>query len=816
MKRHFVYIISLLIAVTAGAVPAKPGLRTVTQADGTEIKVQKVGDENFHMYLTPDGHPLMRKDGIFYYAEIDNSGKAINSGMRASEMAERTAAENEFLAKAPSGAEIAEALKAARPAPRFMNRSQRAQAPAQSGVGLFPGATFPRKGKIKGLVILVEYADVKMTLGNKAYQYFNDLLNKEGFSEYNATGSARDYFLESSMGQFDPQFDVFGPVTLPQKQAYYGGNDANGNDLNPEMMVVDAAGLLDSQINFKDYDLDNDGYVDNIFIFYAGKGEASYGSDDTVWPHQWDIESAGRTCIKDGVRISRYACTNEWGWSTPDGIGTFVHEFSHVMGLPDLYTTNYGSARTLTPGSWSVLDSGPYNNDGRTPPAYGAFERNAMGWIEPTVVDKAASITLNDIRTSNEAVLIPTSKNTEFFLLENRQQKGGDIYLPGHGMLVWHVDYDSYKWMSNAVNNTASHQYVDIEEAGGNANNESATTMASYTFPGTKRVTSFTDDTRPSMKTWAGASLGLPITSIAESNGVITFDVAGGIPKIATPTVTAPGEITEEFLTANWNPVDGATHYLLTVMEMTENGETEYTADFTNKALPEGWTASKFDTYTSLGYYGKASPSFKFAADGVSLTTATYPSSVSSVSFWYRGASSAAANLFVIQGLVDGNWVEIGKVSPSSAATAGVTHTISEIPDGVKQVRFVYNKAGAGNIALDDVTITAGGSSYTPLEGYDSLNVGNTTSHRVDISGIKSTMLAYKVCASDGNYTTPFSDIQIVDLSPNSGIDGIEADSTDTPCEYFNLNGIRVDSTGLIPGIYIRRQGAKVQKIIIR
>ena len=97
MKRHFVYIISLLIAVTAGAVPAKPGLRTVTQVDGTEIKVQKVGDENFHMYLTPDGHPLMRKDGIFYYAEIDNSGKAINSGMRASEMAERTAAENEFL-----------------------------------------------------------------------------------------------------------------------------------------------------------------------------------------------------------------------------------------------------------------------------------------------------------------------------------------------------------------------------------------------------------------------------------------------------------------------------------------------------------------------------------------------------------------------------------------------------------------------------------------------------------------------------------------------------------------------------------------------
>ena len=171
---------------------------------------------------------------------------------------------------------------------------------------------------------------------------------------------------------------------------------------------------------------------------------------------------------------------------------------------------------------------GNYNNNSRTPAAYGAFERNALGWNEPRVLDGPADIELEHILGSNESCLIPTEKDTEFFLLENRQKKGWDAYVPGAGMLIWHIDYNSRVWQNNKVNINRSHQYVDIVEAGGTANNGINSAMRSYTFPGSKNVTNFTSSTTPALKSWAGKAIDLPITDIKESNGKISFKVAGG------------------------------------------------------------------------------------------------------------------------------------------------------------------------------------------------------------------------------------------------------------------------------------------------
>ena len=174
-----------------------------------------------------------------------------------------------------------------------------------------------------------------------------------------------------------PDFDIYGPVTLSKNMSYYGGNDIYGNDKNPEKMIIEACQLLDDEVDFAQYDNDGDGYIDNIYVFYAGKGEASGGSKDTVWPHSWNITAATSTpYIFDGVRLDRYACSNENEGSHPDGVGTFVHGFSHVMGLPDLYATSYTSS--FTPGAWSCMDYGPYNNDGRTPRC--TAHLNAMPW----------------------------------------------------------------------------------------------------------------------------------------------------------------------------------------------------------------------------------------------------------------------------------------------------------------------------------------------------------------------------------------------------------------------------------------------------
>ena len=535
MKKIYFSLLAASMALAASAVPAKRGVHNMPQPDGTYLPVLLVGDEHRHIYLTPDSLPITSgTDGFMEYARLDAGGCFLEAtGVRATaDAALRTPAERALIASIDARATRHAILSPSRKAsPR--------RAIAQSGLGLFADNAFPKKGDVKALVILVEYSDVQFTTPNPA-QYFSDMLMKEGFDEYGGTGSARDYFVENSMGQFRPEFDCYGPVTLPQKRSYYGGNNSWDEDKAPEDMIIHAVKILDPDVDFSQYDTDGDGWVDNVYVFYAGLGEASGGSADTVWPHSYNIYyGAGKNCTADGVRFDYYACSNEWEGSRPDGIGTFVHEFSHVMGLPDLYSTETQS--TVTPDSYSVLDYGPYNNNGRTPPAYSAFERNALGWNEPVVLDGPASVSLEHILDSNTSYLIPTEKDTEFFLLENRQQTGWDEFIPGHGMLVWHIDYEPSLWRENSVNNTRSHQYVDIVEACGSANSNSTTTMRGYPFPGSRSKTSFTSATTPALKSWAGNAIDMPITNIKETSGVITFDAAGGASGITDITSTDSG-----------------------------------------------------------------------------------------------------------------------------------------------------------------------------------------------------------------------------------------------------------------------------------
>lgn len=522
MKRPIITLLAATVTLAAAAVPAKRGVLSVTQPDGTEMPVLLMGYEFHHIYLTVDSLPLTTgADGFMQYALYDdNTGRLRASGVRASADARlRSTAEHEVIATLTPCA-----TRAAMLSPK--KKSQRRRAIAQGGLGLFD-SSFPVKGDVKALVILVNYKDVKFQTPDPS-AYFSDMLMKQGFSEYGATGSAYDYFFDNSDGQFRPQFDCYGPVDLPNNRSYYGGNNSNDEDKAPEEMIIHAVELLDDEVDFSQYDTDDDGFVDNVYVFYAGRGEADGGGTNSVWPHSYNIYwGAGRICQADGVMFDYYACSNEWDGAKPDGIGTFVHEFSHVMGLPDLYDVDYKNAKYVTPGAWSVLDMGNYNNS-RTPAAYGAFERNALGWNEPRVLDGPADIELEHILGSNESCLIPTEKDTEFFLLENRQKKGWDAYVPGAGMLIWHIDYNSRVWQNNEVNINRSHQYVDIVEAGGTANNGINSAMRSYTFPGSKNVTSFTSSTTPALESWAGKAINLPITDIKESDGKISFKVAGG------------------------------------------------------------------------------------------------------------------------------------------------------------------------------------------------------------------------------------------------------------------------------------------------
>lgn len=515
--KKFVSVLALSGFLLAGtstevsAVPADPRPIKITLVDGTELTVRLHGDESNHFYTTEDNYVIAEgNDGRYYYA----TQNLTLSNIVVTDVAHRSLEAKNFLQKIDRERQWnVQQSKATRMFARGFQSDPEKAAPS-----------FPTTGTQKGLVILVDYPDVKFTVENPK-QAFHDLLNKEGYSEFGAKGSAADYYKECSTGQFTPAFDVYGPVTLPNNRIFYGGNDSYGNDKNPHLMAVHACELLDDQIDFTEYDRDNDGFIDNVYVFYAGNGEANSGVKAAVWPHSWDVyKGTLEVHMFDGVQLDHYACSNEINAGKKmEGIGTFCHEFNHVLGFPDLYATTY--TNSFTPQMYTIMDQGSYNNNGHTPPFMTVYERFFFKWLTPKEIGETGeNITLNPI-SSNEGLIIRTPKENEYFLLENRQQDGWDTYIPGHGMLIWHIDYRENVWKNNVVNNSPTHQYVDIEEAD---NLQTTRSFAGDPFPGTKKVTEFTDQTKPSMLPWSKKPLNKPITDIVEADGLITFKIKGG------------------------------------------------------------------------------------------------------------------------------------------------------------------------------------------------------------------------------------------------------------------------------------------------
>ncbi len=577
--RRILFPLTLIAgALSMYSMPAKQTLQTIVGPDGKEIVVRQIGDENFHYYVSVADESILLRDGDkFINADVAESGQLIpvNSPVKVS-------ARSKSL--------------------------QSQSAPRRIVPGLVSGTTFPAQGNQKVAVVLVEYQDVKFNLEDPM-DYFTRMLNEEGFSDYYATGSARDWFLNSSAGKFDPEFIVMGPVTLQKNMNYYGGNDAWGQDNAPQKMVIEACRQLNADVDFSQFDCDKDGYIDNVFVVYAGRGEASGGSSDTVWPHAWTLSSAepGQQYSFDGVRLNRYACSNEWELSDagygyrPVGIGTFVHEFSHVMGLPDLYSTQY-VAGTFTPGGWSAMDYGPYNNDGCTPPQFSAWERASLGWYEPLTFPDSGNIALEPF-ADGDAYLIPTERDNEFFMIENRQQKGWDEFVPGHGMLVWHIDYDESVWRQNAVNNTPSHNRVDIIEADGTTGEDNRDGDA---FPGVKDIKEFTATSSPAFVSRNGKSVGFDLTDITERGERIVFRLNGGDTDIVAPVEAQPSDIKAASFVANWEPVENARCYELTVLNA-DNETVEFIKTNDTHALVSNLTPSTDYSYTVVaddGAYG--------------------------------------------------------------------------------------------------------------------------------------------------------------------------------------------------------------------
>lgn len=576
---------------TTFAIPAYPKPLKVKQADGSWLTIQMRGDEHGHYVLTSDGIPLVfnARQKNYEYADWKN-GKVQASGFKATEVSERSAQVKSFI-QAQDKSAILESFKRARLQQLQQTLSSRRNASLKAGSNPQKEKlnNFPTIGEVHSLVILVQFADAKFsTVGSDAYQFFDNMLNEPGFTYSNgANGSARDFYLNSSNGRFQPKFDVIGPVTLPEKYSYYGANKGSSVD-NPvrlEEFVREACKLADPSVDFSQYDHNQDGFIDNIYFFYAGKGEADSGDGNAIWPHSAyysDIASqagAAQTSLKlDGVEVGNYTCSNEINGTIitpqPAGIGTFVHEFGHVLGLADHYDVNYGIT-TFAPGYFDTMAQASYNNNGNTPAAFSAYERACLGWLDLTVLKNGVD-TLNvlpDLNDSNKAYVVPVggTNDQEYFIMENRQQKGWDAFIPGHGMLLWHIDYDAKAWEKNELNITGTHQRVDIVEAD---NKLTDNTRSGDPFPGTSNVT------QCNLTSWAGGKV-MSLDDIEEKDGIINLMLGGLNLKLNTPDVKVT-EVQDSSIVVGWTDVPVAKRYVLNISSVV-NGKKEPLPLYNNK-----------------------------------------------------------------------------------------------------------------------------------------------------------------------------------------------------------------------------------------
>ncbi len=499
--------------VDAFAIPAIPKPYSVTQPDGTTITIRLCGDEYYHYYATEDGTPItLCEDGYYRYTTVDAQNNLVASENIVGKVNTSLLSDKKSVVK-----RLKELYK--------INKTQK--------VANIPGVNAPMRSIIrnaatdgnvvKGIIILVEFQDQKFTFEQSV---INEMMNKEGYTDkYGSIGSARDYFVAQSYGQFQPEFNVVGPVTLSQDMAYYGASDEYGGDIRPHEMVAEACQLASQQglVDMSDYDNDGDGWVDLVYIIYAGYGENTGADPSTIWPHAGSVYSSGNNKVTiNGVTLDAYACSAElYGNSGSDlcGIGTFCHEYSHTLGLPDFYDIDYSGAMGMS--EWSIMDSGCYGLNGYVPIGYNAHERELCGWLELNELIENTSITMPELNTDKTAAYKITSTNAnQYIILETRCKKGWDISLPAEGMMVIAVDYSIFAWERNGPNDDPNRQRFKLIPAD---NNWSTASLYGDLYP-YRGNTTLSSTSSPKLQVHNTTINGKSITSITYNNEVITFD----------------------------------------------------------------------------------------------------------------------------------------------------------------------------------------------------------------------------------------------------------------------------------------------------
>lgn len=728
MKRWFTLWVVLFVVLSAMAVPAKPGVwRTISLTDGTQVKVQLVGDEFMHYYQSADGTRYIYDAASATYQVYSDSQF---SNFRRKAVARRAKANN--------------------------RRAVRRKA---NVTNIFQGTK-------KGLIILAQFTDSKFQSGHDCALY-NNIANAENYTDNGFKGSVKDYFKAQSAGQFELDFDVVGICPLKNPCSYYGGNTSTGDDLRAGEMVAEACQWAATQgIDFSKYDWDGDGEVDQVFVLYAGKGEADGGAESTIWPHEFALSASdyGKSLSLSGVTVDTYACSAELnGRGKLGGIGTFCHEFSHCMGFPDLYDTGYSGWFGM--GAYDLMSAGNYNGDSKCPAGYSAYEKHECGWLtyqDVTHIDEALHVAgLKAISDGGSAYVIKNKAHEdEYYIIENRQNTGWDAYLPSEGVMITHVDYDANIWLYNTPN--AQDKYYDEND--------------NVYYNDHQRLTIFR----------AGRST---------SDDGVTSDLY-------------PYN-TNNSLTAESNPA-------ATLYNKNSDGTKYMHVDITDISVASDRTASlTFRKADRSDVGGGTDPDTPVTPSGSVLLYESFDKCGGTGGNDDKWNGNIAGSSTIAAEYDNQGWTSTGKIYSGNecvrlgnSSTAGVITTPAFSVNGSAYLSF---KAGGWDGTNDATTLTLSVNNGTLSKTSVRIPKGSWNQFGVTITATGTVKVTFK--ADKQRFF--LDEVKVVDPTIDSGIHDIVAGEENGIVAYYSLNGSRLN--GPRPGVCIvRYANGEVRKVVIR
>ena len=518
MKYLFLLIFLIFSSQICWAIPAYPR-KVFVNVNGCSIPIRIYGDEHSKQVEDLDGYTILQNEKEeWVYAALDAGGNLYATSFK---LGEKNAEFKSFISSIPRHLKNTVRDQNIRPVVKESNDERPSQ---------------PAMGQRRMLIILMEFQDTKF---KKSSEDFDQLFNQENYSDDGAEGSVRDYFYRSSYGQLILSCDIYGPFQAANKMSYYGKNSSKGgDDKNPTALFEEAITRVAEEVDLRSYDGNEDGFVDNVHIIYAGYGEEAGGPTNAIWAHEatfyepYDIQ---------GMKIDRYSCAPELRGNSGIGIshiGPHCHEIGHALGAMDFYDANYNDGGYyLGTGDWDLMASGSWNNDGITPadlnPYVKAFN---YGWIEPQILPEGDVILYPSDQDKNSYYIIKNGE--EAYLFENRNPSSHDGGLPGKGMLIFHIHPD----IENAENeiNTSYPQmcYVVCAAANKDIPGESGNDFGEINsdkcpFPGGSSNHLFTNSSTPCAFWWDNSECNITISNIMMSDdGNITLNNGSFIPDV--------------------------------------------------------------------------------------------------------------------------------------------------------------------------------------------------------------------------------------------------------------------------------------------